>query len=331
MLRIVQFLDQDGSRRVARVDESGLSGIVLDGVERLHDLARRAADENLPLEKLVGDACGTSRVDLEAVNRNGRWLAPVDHPEPARLHLTGTGLTHLGSAKTRDALHSGDKDNTPKTDSKKLFEWGVEGGKPAGGGIGIQPEWFYKGNGDWVVPPGRPLHMPEFSLDGGEEPEIVGVYIIDSRGNPCRLGYTLGNEFSDHVTEKQNYLYLAHSKLRVSSFGPELLIGSLPRSLEGTSRIIRDGKVAWEAPFNTGEEHMSHSFENLEYHHFKYNQFRRPGDVHCHFFGTSTLSCGSGFQTKVGDAFEITAAPFHWPLRNILAVASADVPSIRQL
>ena len=39
------------------------------------------------------------------------------------------------------------------------------------------------------------------------------------------LGFALGNEFSDHVTERVNYLYLAHSKLRWCSFGPELRVG----------------------------------------------------------------------------------------------------------
>ena len=37
--------------------------------------------------------------------REGRLLAPINHPDPAHLHLTGTGLTHLGSAATRDAMH----------------------------------------------------------------------------------------------------------------------------------------------------------------------------------------------------------------------------------
>ncbi|MCC5875143.1 MAG: FAH family protein [Candidatus Sumerlaeia bacterium] len=331
MLRIVQYLDENQKPRVARVNEADWRGTILTGVARLHDLARRAADEKVPLEDLVESASGSEKVDLGKVHRDGRWLAPINHPEPARLHVTGTGLTHLGSAKTRDSLHSGDKANTPKTDSIKLFELGVEGGKPAGGGVGVQPEWFYKGCGEWVVPPGCPLTMPDFSLDGGEEPELVGVYIVDASGTPCRIGYALGNEFSDHVTEKQNYLYLAHSKLRVCSFGPELIIGALPRSVEGMSKILRDGKVAWEAPFSTGEDHMSHSFENLEHHHFKYKQFRRPGDIHCHFFGTSTLSCGGGFQTRVGDQFEISAPPFHWPLRNTLAVAPAGPTLIRQL
>jgi len=32
-------------------------------------------------------------------------LPPLDHPDPSHCHVTGTGLTHLGSAKNRDAMH----------------------------------------------------------------------------------------------------------------------------------------------------------------------------------------------------------------------------------
>jgi hypothetical protein len=61
---------------------------------------------------------------------------------------------------------------------------------------------------------------------------------------------------------------------------------------------------------------MSYRFSGLEYHHFKYDRFRRPGDVHCHFFGTSLLSFASGISAEDGDTFEISASPFTRPLRN---------------
>ena len=98
--------------------------------------------------------------------------------------------------------------------------------------------------------------------------------------------------------ERQNYLWLAHSKLRQCSFGPELLLGDLPDDVRGTSRIRRGKKVIFEQPFLTGEANMSHSIANLEAHHFKYAGFRRPGDVHVHIFGTATLSFAAGFKTE---------------------------------
>ena len=152
--------------------------------------------------------------------------APIHHEDPAHLHLTGTGLTHLGSAATRDAMHAkaGAED---ASDSLKMFRMGLEGGKPESL-PGAQPEWFYKGDGQSLVGPGAPLTAPAFALDGGEEPELAGIYLIGDDGTPYRLGFALANEFSDHVTERQNYLFLAHSKLRPAAYGPELLLGELP-------------------------------------------------------------------------------------------------------
>jgi hypothetical protein len=223
-------------------------------------------------------------------------------------------------------MHRDLAEATTLTDSMRMFKLGLESGKPGPGREGVQPEWFYKGDGDILAAPGRALESPSFALDGGEEPEIVGLYLIGPDGQPWRVGFALGNEFSDHVTEKQNYLYLAHSKLRACSIGPELLVGELPADLRGASRIRRRGTVVWEKPFLSGEANMCHSIENLERHHFKYPAFRRPGDVHAHFFGTSTLSFSDGFRTQPGDVFEIEMTAFGAPLRNELVVV--ETPSV---
>ena len=97
-----------------------------------------------------------------------------------------------------------------------------------------------------------------------------------------------------------------------------------PAAIEGMSRIIRKGKTVWEKPFLTGEANMSHTLANLEYHHFKYAGFRRPGDVHIHFFGTATLSIADGIVTEDGDEFEISAPAFGAPLRNRLKFLKPD-------
>ncbi len=246
---------------------------------------------------------------------------PVSHPDPAHLHLTGTGLTHLGSAAARDAMHAKLAGEETLTDSMRMFRMGIEGGRPAPGAVGVQPEWFYKGTGHAAVAPGAALEAPGFAEDGGEEPEIAGIYLIGPDGTPHRIGWALGNEFSDHVTERVNYLYLAHSKLRVASYGPEILVGDLPADVRGQSRILRGGRVIWEKPFLSGEANMSHTLANLEHHHFKYGIFRQPGDLHVHFFGTATLSFADGVKTEAGDTFEIEVPEFGQPLRNTLTFA----------
>jgi hypothetical protein len=121
--------------------------------------------------------------------------------------------------------------------------------------------------------------------------------------------------------------------LRHSAIGPEMITGAPPQSIEGTSRIIRKGQTVWQKPFLTGEANMSHTLANLEYHHFKYQAFRHPGDVHIHYFGTATLSFVDGVRTEDGDVFEIEAKPFGAPLRNPLqAMKSGFKPGgVRQL
>src|SRR5258708_33268906 len=117
---------------------------------------------------------------------------------------------------------------------------------------------------------GMPVTPPDFAQDGGEEPEVAGIYVIGDDGTPFRMGFALGNEFSDHVTERMNYLYLAHSKLRTASFGPEILVGPMPDDVRGYSRILRARQVLWEKPFLSGEANMSHTIANLEDHQFNY-------------------------------------------------------------
>ncbi len=289
----------------------------LKGFTSVYDLAQKAANSAVPLSQLIQEQGNADSVDLANVQARATLMAPITHPDPAHLHLTGTGLTHLGSAATRNSMHA-KADPDTLTDTMKIFQMGLEGGRPAAGDIGAQPEWFYKGNGHAVTAPNQPLVSPGFHDDGGEEPELAGIYVVSDDGTPCRLGWAQANEFSDHVMERVNYLYLAHSKLRPASFGPEILIGDLPSHIEGTSRILRNGDTLWEKPFLSGEDNMSHTFANLEHHHFKYDLFRQPGDVHVHMFGTATLSFADNIRPQDGDIFEVSAPAFGLPLRNPL-------------
>ncbi|WP_142846337.1 AraD1 family protein [Telmatospirillum sp. J64-1] len=315
-----QIKRPDGS--VAVVVRDGTEAHELDGVESTYALAMECIATGTRFADRLAQATPGRAVDLEQAYQEGRILPPLTHPDPAHLYVTGTGLTHLGSAATRDAMHVSAEVEAKQTDSMKMFRMGLEGGKPANGAAGVQPEWFYKGSGAALTAPGGDLVSPDFAEDAGEEPEIAGLYVIGPDGTPFRLGFVLANELSDHVTERTNYLYLAHSKLRPTSFGPELRVGELPDSIRGTSRILRDGRVIFEASFLSGEANMSHSIANLEHHHFKYDIFRVPGDVHVHMFGTATLSFAQGIRTQPGDVFEIEAAEFGLPLRNRLAVAA---------
>lgn len=323
-MRLIQC-DYQGQVRAALV-ESEQQVRLLDC--DAYTLAKRAISAGQPLSDAITATMTDTRLDYQEIVDSKRLLPPLTHPDPAHCLVSGTGLTHLGSADTRSAMHAkAQAAEEDLTDSMRMFKLGVEGGKPNAGDIGAQPEWFYKGDGQCVVAPEADMPSPAFAQDAGEEPELAGLYVIGDDGQPWRIGYALGNEFSDHVTERFNYLWLAHSKLRACSFGPELLIGDLPTHLEGTSKIQRNGETLWEKPFLTGEANMAHTLANLEYHHFKYSGFRRPGDVHVHFFGTATLSFADNIEVREGDCFEISIREFGRALRNPLRM-EADASTI---
>jgi hypothetical protein len=323
-IRLVQFIDTAGRRCVGVSSEGGSEIPLVKGFVRVYDLACEAIRRDMSLGRLARENLSSQTVNLDEVIETGRILAPIDHPDQARCTVSLTGITHMGSAQSRDEMHGGTVG--PVTDTSRMFQIGLTSGRPAPGEIGAQPEWAYKGDGRCIVPPEHALVQPAFADDGGEEAEIAGHYIIDGEGNPWRVGFSIGNEFADHVLERKNYLYLAHSKLRQCSFGPELFVGELPRSIGGNIRVVRRGQIVWTSTFESGEDRMCHSIANLEHHHFKYDLFRRPWDLHVHFFGANQVSFGQGFRAEMGDRFEIDVPVFGKPLRNPLVIESENFP-----
>lgn len=317
--RLVQ-LRRGTQRHVAVVDESSLR--LLRDCDSVCSLAQEAIRGGRSFAALVEERATADAIDYDSVyhgHSEWRLLPPIDHPsEPSRLLVSGTGLTHLGSARDRQAMHGVAESDL--TDSMKMFRWGVEGGRPAAGQVGIAPEWFYKGNGSVLRAHGEPLVLPPYGEDGGEEAEIAGVYLIDDDGRPWRIGMCNGNEFSDHHFEKRNYLNLASSKIRTCSLGPELVVGPIFDAVAGTVVIERNGAVVWSKEIVTGEANMSHSLRNMEHHHFKFDSHRRPGDVHVHYFGACSLSFGEDVALTDGDVMQVRFDGFGRPLRNPLHV-----------
>ncbi len=325
--RLVQ-LRKGSVRGVALVEEPHLS--VLAGVSSIYALANEASRCGKKLSALAREKATGEVLHYDSVyegRSDWRVLSAIDHPEePARCLITGTGLTHLGSARDRQAMHlrnSGEDDIEDLTDSMKMFRWGLDGGRPASAEIGTSPEWFYKGTGGVLRAHDESLEVPEYAEDGGEEAEVAGVYLISADGEPLRIGMTAGNEFSDHCFEKRNYLYLASSKLRNCAIGPELVIDPEFKSVPGEVSINRRGQGVWSRLIRTGEAEMCHSLRNIEHHHFKFAEHRRPGDVHVHFFGADCLSFGEGIRLSDGDLMQIRFEGFGRPLRNTVLVKNA--------
>jgi hypothetical protein len=152
---------------------------------------------------------------------------------------------------------------------------------------------------------------------------VAGVYLIGDDARPYRIGFAVGNEFSDHKFEKRNYLYLAGSKLRNCALGPELIVDHDFQSVPGEVVIERDGRRLWSKEIKTGEAEMCHSLSNIEHHHFKFEWHRRPGDLHVHFFGADAFSFGAGVQLSDGDVMTVSFEGFGRPLRNPVKIDQA--------
>lgn len=336
MTRLVQ-LRRGITRRVGLVEEPHLR--LLDGCGSIYELAGAAISSGLKLGDLARQRAMGERLEYDPIYRgqsDWRILPAIDHPaEPARCMISGTGLTHLGSAKHRQDMHASSRASAEAelTDSMKMFRWGIEGGRPGPGAIGTAPEWFYKGTGTTLRGHGDALDIPAYAGDGGEEAEIAGIYLIAPDGQPRRIGMAGGNEFADHRFEKTNYLNLAGSKLRTCALGPELVLDPDFQSVPVEVKIERTGSLLWSKTFQTGESEMCHSLSNLEHHHFKFEGHRRPGDVHIHFFGTDCLSFSDGISLQEGDVMQISATGFGRPLRNPVHVAGTkpDLISVKAL
>ncbi len=299
---------------------------LIDGrLSSVFALANASLTENAPIHTMVQHALTDELLDYDEVyhgKSDWKLLPSADHPAD-HMHciVSGTGLTHKASAANRQKMHASTDGAGTLTDSMRMYLWGEEGGKPKAGDIGVQPEWFYKGNGSILRAHGQSLTTPQFADDGGEEPEVAGIYIVSQQGVPYRIGFTTGNEFSDHVMEKKNYLYLAPSKLRECAIGPELVLDEPFQQLSGRVTISREGKTLWEKAVNSGEQNMAHSLSNLEHHHFKYPQHCLPGQVHIHFFGADAFSFGEQIALQHGDSMSVGFEQMGRPLINTLNVS----------
>ena len=136
-MRLVQFELSNGERRVGVV-EDGLVHEVRDA-HTVRDLALAAIEAGTNLQQQVNALGLDISHDYADLLATLRILPPLDHPDPAHMLVSGTGLTHLGSASARDKMHQHAGDEATMTDTMRIFKWGVEGGKPQAGQAGVQP------------------------------------------------------------------------------------------------------------------------------------------------------------------------------------------------
>jgi hypothetical protein len=311
-------------RRVAIVSGCGKWLVFAGAFDSIYSAAMQAINTGVKLEEVLREAA--ARFDKIAYDEvyagQSEWklLPAFDNPtDPAHCLVTGTGLTHRKSADNRNSMHSGAAAGH-LTDSMQMYLWGEAGGRPEPGTVGTAPEWFYKGDGSILRAHGEPLTVPDYAEDGGEEAELAGLYVIGADGTVYRIGFAASNEFSDHIKESHNYLYLAPSKLRECSVGPEAVISGGFETTAGQASIVRCGETIWSQDIASGGDAMTHTLQNMEHHHFKYAAFRRPGDAHIYFFGTPGFSFGSGIEMRDGDEMHVQFEGYGRPLINPIKI-----------
>ena len=116
MIHLVQISD-GSSRRVAIVEEPHLHCLV--GVQSVYELARQCLSQGRQVSDYAIAIASGEVLDYNAIySGTSEWhlLAPIDVPgASSRVMISGTGLTHLGSAKERQAMHLADAPKTAET------------------------------------------------------------------------------------------------------------------------------------------------------------------------------------------------------------------------
>ena len=129
-MRIIQYRGRDGARRVGVASDDGHVRTIR-GATTTYDLAVEAIRKKQSIERIIENRLSNEKDTMAEIISEKRIHVPFHHPDPYHQIITGTGLSHLGSASARNSMHTKlSKDESSMTDSMKMFKWGLEGGKP---------------------------------------------------------------------------------------------------------------------------------------------------------------------------------------------------------
>jgi len=308
-MNLIQFQDNDVMR--IGFDAEGNGTIVcFKNPGSLYDFFTHHISMGEDIERSINNELGNKIVSYSDLLFNRQIQIPVAPTDLSHCHVSGVGLTHSSSVLI------GSKSNN-LTDVERVHLAGLEQGKPNKMQLGARPAWFYKGNGNLLRPTGEILDIPLLAKGVGEEAELVAIYIIDKNRVPRRVGFSLGNEFSDHLLEKENLYYLPQAKMLNCSVGAEIFPGELPNNMKGKIEILnKEEELTWGVDIETGWSKLIHSLENIENYAFQNAIFCMPGDVHYLFLGSDKLSFSDGVVLNDGDQIKIYGNLFSFPLVN---------------
>lgn len=140
-MNIIQFENQHQQRAVGIVENNTVKPV--NQVETVRDLALMAIENKLSLEQQIKQlGFASENYDYAQLLDKRQVLPPLDHPDTAHCFVSGTGLTHLGSASTRDKMHQQNSTDTASvTDTMRIFQLGIEKVNP------LKVMWVHNLNG----------------------------------------------------------------------------------------------------------------------------------------------------------------------------------------
>ncbi|HKZ38775.1 MAG TPA: hypothetical protein VJ184_14035, partial [Chryseolinea sp.] len=161
-MNLIQLQHGTHGRRVALVNDPFI--VLLDAsITSTYQLFKNIIAHDKGVHASVEELLTDETLEYNPIYEcRNEWqlLPPIDCPgDPMQCMVSGTGLTHKASAANRQKMHESEKMQS-LTDSMKMYKMGEEGGKPAANKIGVQPEWFYKGNGLNLKGHAQPLVVP---------------------------------------------------------------------------------------------------------------------------------------------------------------------------
>ena len=122
-MHLVQFELGNGERRVGLVDGALVREV--QGATSTRELALAAIDKKISLAEQVDSLGLGDSHDYSQLRADLMILPPLDHPRSGALLVSGTGLTHLGSASARDKMHQhGNQIESGMTDTMQHLQMG---------------------------------------------------------------------------------------------------------------------------------------------------------------------------------------------------------------
>src|SRR3954466_11159091 len=101
---LIQFKSKDAGPHVGILDADGRVRPIA-GFDSTYALAQAAITRKVSIETIAEVAHVDVSLAYATIAAEGRLLPPLTHPDDAHCFVTGTGLTHLGSAESRNAMH----------------------------------------------------------------------------------------------------------------------------------------------------------------------------------------------------------------------------------